>query len=251
MSLLEQLPRPVIFAHRGASAFAPENTLAAFRLASELGAPAIELDVKLNADGQVVVIHDQTVDRTTNGHGDVRNSSLAALRDLDAGRYFDPQYAGEKIPLLSEVLETVGHQMLVNIELTNYATTRDQLVEKVAELVKQHAMTDRVLFSSFTPFNLLRMHRLLPDTPSGLLALEGRSGIIARSFMGRWITPKIIHPFRDDVTPVFVARQKRVNRRIHVWTVNDPLEMKRLFDLGVDGIFTDNPRLALDTIKNK
>jgi glycerophosphoryl diester phosphodiesterase len=248
MSLLEQLPQPVIFAHRGASAISPENTLAAFRLAGEIGAPAVELDVKLSADGQVVVIHDQTVDRTTNGHGDVRNLPLSALRDLDAGSYFGPQFTAEKIPVLSEVLETVGHQMLVNIELTNYATTRDHLVEKVAELVKQHNMAKRVLFSSFTPFNLIRMRRLLPDTLSGLLVLEGRAGALSRSFVGRWITPKIIHPYKDDVTPAFVERQKRLKRRIHVWTVNDPLEMKRLFELGVDGIFTDDPRLALELI---
>jgi glycerophosphoryl diester phosphodiesterase len=248
MSLLEQLPRPVIFAHRGASSYAPENTLAAFRLAVEHGAPAIELDVKLSADGQVVVIHDQTVDRTTNGHGDIRSLTLAALCELDAGSYFAPQFAGEKIPLLSEVFETVGHQVLVNIELTNYASTGDQLVEHVAELVTRHGMVERVLFSSFTPYSLIRMRRLMPETPSDLLALEGRAGALSRSFVGRWITPDIIHPYKDDVTPAFVARQKRVNRRIHVWTVNEPHEMRRLFELGVDGIFTDDPRLALQLI---
>jgi len=245
MSLLEQLPRPVIFAHRGASAFAPENTLAAFRMAVEHGAPAVELDVKLSADGQVIVIHDQTVDRTTDGHGDVRKLPLAALRDLDAGGYFAPQFAGEKIPILNEVFETVGHQLLINIELTNYASTGDHLIERVAEQVKRHGMEERVLFSSFAPYNLLRMRRILPGTPSGLLALEGWAGTLSRSFIGRWISPDIIHPYKNDVNLVFVARQKRTKRRIHVWTVNDISEMKRFFELGVDGIFTDDPRLAL------
>jgi glycerophosphoryl diester phosphodiesterase len=129
MSWLEKLLQPVIFAHRGASAWAPENTLAAFRLAVEHGAPAIELDVKLTSDRKVVVLHDQTVDRTTNGHGDLRQFSLADLRELDAGGPFSAEYQGERIPTLVEVFEAVGKQVYINIELTNYASTRDKLPE--------------------------------------------------------------------------------------------------------------------------
>jgi len=249
MSWLERLPQPVIFAHRGASAWAPENTLAAFRLAVGHGAPAIELDVKLTADRQVVVLHDQTVDRTTNGHGDLRQFNLADLRNLDAGSFFSAQYQGERIPTLAEVFEAVGEQVYINIELTNYASTGDTLPDLVAGLVSKYEMQERFLFSSFHPFNLARIRRLLPKTPAGLLASGGKPGRLARGLVGRWVTPAIIHPYFQDVDERFMRRQKQLHRRVHVWTVNDPQEMLRLASLGVDGIFSDDPRLALQILK--
>jgi glycerophosphoryl diester phosphodiesterase len=251
MSLLFQISQPVVFAHRGASAAAPENTLAAFKRGVEMGAPAIELDVKLSADGHVVVIHDQRVDRTTNGRGDVGKLSLEEMQALDAGSHFSPQFAGEKIPTLAEVFEEVGTKIFINVELTNYASPGDGLSERVAELVRRHAMQERVMFSSFHPLNLIRMRRLLPSVPSGLLAQQGTHGRWARGFIGRLVTPGNIHPYFDDVDQAFVQSQKTTNhpaRRIHVWTVNDPQDMRRLFDLGVDGIFTDYPDLALNIL---
>jgi len=249
MSWLEKLLQPVIFAHRGASAWAPENTLAAFRLAVEHGAPAIELDVKLTSDRKVVVLHDQTVDRTTNGHGDLRQFSLADLRELDAGGPFSAEYQGERIPTLVEVFEAVGKQVYINIELTNYASTRDKLPEEVAGLVRKYAMQDRVMFSSFHARNLVRVRHLFPQTPVGLLALEGLAGKLARGLVGRWVSPEIIHPYLQDVDEGFMRRQKHLHRRVHVWTVDDPQEMLHLASLGVHGIFIDDPRLALRTLK--
>jgi len=248
MSWLEQLPQPVIFGHRGASAWAPENTLAAFRLAVEHGAPAIELDVKLTADRQVVVLHDQSVDRTTDGHGDLRQFTLAQLRELDAGSFFSAQFQGEKIPALAEVFEAVGKQVYINVELTNYASTGDHLTDLVAELVRQSGMQGRVMFSSFHPANLLSIKRLVPEAPVGLLTLEGRAGWLGRGLYGRWITPTIIHPYFQDVNEHFMRRQNRLHRRVHVWTVDDPKELLRLVSMGVVGIFTNDPRLALRTL---
>ncbi|MBU0511232.1 MAG: glycerophosphodiester phosphodiesterase, partial [Chloroflexi bacterium] len=115
-----QLPRPAIFAHRGASAYAPENTLAAFDLAIRQNADAIELDAKLSADGHVVIIHDQTVDRTTDGTGRVSDLQLAALQELDAGCTYDEAFRHERIPTLGEVFDAVGRKILINVELTNY-----------------------------------------------------------------------------------------------------------------------------------
>jgi glycerophosphoryl diester phosphodiesterase len=248
MSWLEPLSQPVVFAHRGASAWAPENTLAAFRLAVEHGAPAIELDVKLTADQEVVVLHDQTVDRTTNGHGDLRSFNLADLRKLDAGGYFGTQYQGERIPTLVEVFEAVGKQVYVNVELTNYASTSDHLVDLVAPLVRKYGMQDRVIFSSFFPFNLVRMKRLFPQAPAGLLTDEGRFGWLGRGLFGRWITPAIIHPYYKDVDDRFMRRQKQLHRRVHVWTVDEPKELLRLTALGVNGFFTNDPRQAIQTL---
>src|SRR6266545_5505015 len=119
---LESLPRPVIFAHRGACAHAPENTMASFELALAHGADAIELDVKLSSDGYVVVHHDDTVDRTTDGTGRIKNLTLAELKKLDAGSFLSEKFKGEKIPTLEEVFEAVGKRTFINVELTNYKT---------------------------------------------------------------------------------------------------------------------------------
>jgi glycerophosphoryl diester phosphodiesterase len=237
--------RPILFAHRGASAHAPENTLAAFDLALRQEADAFELDAKLCADGQVVVIHDQTVERTTDGEGDVRYMTLAALKELDAGSFFDVAYRGEHIPTLAQVFEAFGHKTFINVELTNYASPDDDLPERVVELVKHHRLEKKVLFSSFNPRALLKAKRLLPEVPLGLLALPGRRGWWARSWLGRMLVPyDALHPESTDVSARLVASTHHRGQRVNVWTVNQPEEMRRLSALGVDGIFTDDPRLA-------
>jgi glycerophosphoryl diester phosphodiesterase len=243
--MLTSLPQPVIFAHRGASAHAPENTLAAFELALAQNADAIELDAKLSADGRAVVIHDPTVDRTTDGHGRVNDLSFTELRSLDAGSFFSEKYRGEKIPSLDEVFEVVGRRTFINVELTNYYSPRDQLVETVCMLVKKFKMQKRVLFSSFFPSNLSKARAYLPEVPRGLLAFNGWLGAWARSFgfdFGRY---QALHPNLNDVTSQQVQRVHRLQRRIHVWTVNASEDMRRLFQWGVDGIFTDDPALAV------
>lgn len=233
------------FAHRGASAHAPENTLAAFELAARQGAPAIEFDVKLTADRVVVIHHDQTLDRTTNGTGPLAKQPLAALRELDAGSSFSPEFRGEKIPTLEETFEAVGQKLFLNIELTNYATPFDGLVDRVVPLIKKHGMEQRVMFSSFFPTNLARARQLLPSVPRGQLILEGSSGWWQRLAAGA-MSLEAEHPWKADVSAESVRRAHQKGRRVYVWTVNDPVEMKNLRSLGVDAIFTDDPLLALE-----
>ena len=235
----------MIFAHRGASAHAPENTLAAFELALAQKADAIELDVKLSADGHVVAIHDPTVDRTTGSHGRVKDLSLAELRSLDVGRFSLEKYSGEKIPTLAEVFETMGKRTFINVELTNYNTPRDQLVETVCMLVKKFSLQKRVMFSSFFASNLSKARAYLPGVPRGLLAFRSLLGAWARSFGFAFGRYHALHPYLKDVTPQQIQRVHRLNRRIHVWTVNAAEDMRCLFDWGVDAIFTDDPQLAV------
>jgi glycerophosphoryl diester phosphodiesterase len=242
--MLDQLPRPIIFAHRGASAHAPENTLAAFELALRQGADGIELDAKLSKDNQVVVIHDPTVDRTTEGTGDVKSLSLADLRKLDAGSHFDIAYQGEVIPTLDEVCKAVGQMTFINIELTNYASKTDRLPDRVAAVVRKNKLSRRVIFSSFNPLALFRIHRLIPEAPIGLLALPGVRGILARSWLGRIIPYQALHPEYSDVTDGMIEHLHRSSRLIFTYTVNQENEMRHLFQMGVDGIFTDDPELA-------
>ena len=247
---LSTLPQPVIFAHRGASAYAPENTLAAFQLALQQGAPAIEFDVKLSADGQVVVIHDQTVDRTTDGAGNVAKLPLAALRELDAGSWLSGSFRGEKIPTLDEVFETLGKKLLMNVELTNYATPFDALVPKVAHLVKKYGLESSVWFSSFFPHNLMKIARLLPSVPRGQLIWPGPTGGWQRAW-GSLIDLQAEHPWKGDITAEYIKNAHARRRRIHAWTVNQPDELRRLQALHVDGIITDDPLTALKIVNPK
>ncbi len=239
-----QKSNPTIIAHRGASAYAPENTMAAFHKAIELSADGIEFDVKCTKDGEMVIIHDQTVDRTTDGTGSVIEKNLDDLRNLDAGSSFATAFKGEKIPLLSEVLEEFANKLMMNIELTNYSSIRDGLAEKAATLVKKMGIEESVFFSSFHPYNLILCRRILPTVPVALLAIPGKIGWICRSRLMNWISPEIIHPFYKDIDQKYIERQHRRNRKVNVWTVNTEMEIKKAIQDNVDGIITDDPVLA-------
>lgn len=236
---------PIILGHRGAKKYAPENTLAAFHLALEQGADGVELDAKLSADGVVVVHHDTTLDRTTNGKGKLAHHTFAQLRALDAGSFFAEQFRGEKIPTLEEVFESIGKRAIINVELTNYSTPRDRLVEKVCELVKRHALQKSVIFSSFFAGNLTKAARFLPEVPRGLLTQVGLLGLWGRSFGFNFGDYAALHPFLTDVTAQTVQRVHRLKRTINVWTVNAEEDIRRLMSWGVDGLITDDPLLAV------
>ena len=236
--------KPIIIAHRGASAFAPENTMAAFKKAYELNADGIEFDVKLSKDGEMVIIHDQTLDRTTNGHGKVIETKLKDLRSLDAGCSYSESFAGERIPLLCEVLEEFSDFSTINIEITNYASITDGLANKICKLVKDMRLERNVIFSSFHPYNLLVVRNKLPQVPAALLALPGKSGNLTRSNLLRWLSPDFIHPYYKDVTGEYIEKQHDKSRKVNVWTVDIESDIKKVFEDGVDGIITDNPLLV-------
>jgi glycerophosphoryl diester phosphodiesterase len=241
------LSRPTVIAHRGDKAYAPENTLASFNQAAEKGADAIEFDVKLTSDGKAVILHDQTVDRTTNGRGDISRLSLAEARKLDASIQFPGRFPGEKIPTLEEVFESVGRKLYMNVELTNYSTPGDSLVPIVVELVKKHGLQGRVLFSSFLVRNLRKAATLLPEVPRGLLTLSGLLGLWGRNFGWRG-DYYALHPFLRDAKPGLVDRVHAAGKRVNVWTVNTEDDLKHMVGLGVDGIITDDPALALNVL---
>ncbi|MFN8413491.1 MAG: glycerophosphodiester phosphodiesterase family protein [Anaerolineales bacterium] len=246
--MFENFPHPIVLAHRGDLAHAPENTLPSFQQAIQKGADGVELDAKLTADGHVIVFHDMTVERTTDGKGRIASLSLKELRDLDAGNWFDAKFKGTKVPLLEEVFETVGKDRLINIELTNYSTPRDGLVDKVCELIKKHNNQKQIIFSSFFASNLKRASQLLPEIPRGLLAMPGVTGIWARSFGFMFGEYQALHPHISSVSREQILRVHRLNRRVHVWTANLPEEVTRLRDWGVDGIFSDDPQTALQAL---
>ena len=236
--------QPLIVAHRGDSANAPENTLAAFRLALENGADGIELDVMLSADQRLVVIHDDKLDRTTNGKGLVGQASYAALRELDAGSWVDPRFRGEPIPLLDEVFEEVGGKFLINIELKNYKSPKDQLPVLVVELVKKFGLSNSVVFSSFNARNLPRVKSLAPEIRTGLLTLPGLLGWPMRGFWGRRYAADDLNPYYKDVSRKLVQSRHQLGQKVNVWTVDAPDDLLRMRDCVVDMIICNDPTHA-------
>jgi glycerophosphoryl diester phosphodiesterase len=243
--------RVLNLAHCGASAVAPPNTLAAFDKAIELGADGIEFDVHLSADGVPVVIHDFTVEATTDGSGRVADLTLAQLKELDAGSSFAPAFAGEHIPTLQEVLEAVGGQLLLNIELKTVSPRDHGLERAVIDQVKQHELSDRVLLSSFNPFSLRRAKGIAPHIPTGLLYAPGMPLPLRRAWMASLVPHEARHPEHTMVDGRYMAWARRHDYRVHTWTVDDPNEMRHLIALGVDAIITNVPDTLHDVIESQ
>jgi len=243
------IPRdcPLNIAHRGASAAAPQNTLAAFRKAAELGADGIELDVQLSADGVAVVIHDFVVDHTTDGLGRVADKTLVELKALDAGVRFSPQFAGERIPTLAQVFESLDGRLLVNVELKCWRRS-DALAASAVQLVRRHAMEKRVLFSSFNPLALRAVKRLAPEIPVGLLYAPDLPIYLRRAWLAPLVPHEARHPSFTIVNETMMRWCHARGLRVHAWTVDEPAGMRRLIAAGVDGIITNKPDVLVKVI---
>jgi len=235
------LDRPLNFGHRGASHEAPANTLAAYLLAAELGADGIELDVHFSRDRELVVIHDFVLDGTTDGHGEVQSKTLAELRQLDAGTWFDPTFRGQRIPTLQEVIDVVGHRLLLNIEIKSKQLRDNGLAEAVVRAVEENHLVERVVVSSFNPLAVRRVKQLNPRIATGLLYDLSLALPLRRAWLRSWVKPNALHPHYKMVDAGYVSWAKALGHRIHVWTCDDPGEMWQLMRLGVDLIVTNRP----------
>jgi len=226
-----------IIAHRGASGHAPENTLAAFERAIELGAPFIETDVRLTRDARFVAIHDSTLERTTDGRGSVHDFSLAELRQLDAGRWFGAQFAGQRIPTLDEILAFAQQRDIVFYLDIKYLGAWG-MHHALAAALEQPETAARTIVISFDPDALMTLRRLNPSIMLGLLA-EKMEGDLVQKALGAGA--RQICPRWDLVTREFVERAQHGDLHVVPWTVNHAPEMRRLVDAGVNGIITDFP----------
>lgn len=232
------MKKPLIYAHRGASGEAPENTIAAFRLAVEQGAEGIELDVQVSADGQLFVIHDETLDRTTNGSGLVVRHTADELKTLDASFKF-PAYRGESLPLLSEVLAFLEPTKLeLNIELKNSVIFYEELEEKAIRLVREHAMDRRVIFSSFNHYSVAKLTRIAPDIESAILYT---AGLYEPWDYAAKVGAKALHPLFYSAVPEIVDGAHRAGLKVRPYTVNEPDDIRRMIDAGVDAVITNYP----------
>lgn len=235
---------PLIWAHRGASAHAVENTLSAFERAAEHGADGIELDVRMCATGEVVVFHDRTLERLAGRAGTVARLGLAELRRVELG--------GERIPTLDDALDVAaGAGMAVNVELKGDVPSRLELVRAVARLLGRRSARDleRVLCSSFRPEMLLGLRLTLDRVPGAFLFDAENTGVRRSAALLRALGPEGAHPHRSLVDGAHVAAWHRRGMFVASWTVDDPLELRRLDHAGVDGIITNDPRAALALLR--
>ena len=231
--------RPLVIAHRGASGSAPENTLAAFRRAAAIGADMVELDVQLTRDGVVVVIHDLTLERTTDGTGAVREHTLAELRRLDAGAWFAPGFRGERLPALAEVLAAIP--LPVNVELKPAGD--DGLEARTLAVVEEAGALGRVVFSSFDGASLDRLRAQSPE--AALAVLWELAPLPAAIRCVERVAARALHLRKDAATADALARLTARGLAVRVWTVNEPADFARLAQAGADGIFTDYPERFL------
>lgn len=234
--------RTKVYAHRGYSAIAPENSMIAFLLAMKFS-DGIELDVQLTKDGEVVVIHDETVNRTTNGIGWVKDFTLEEITSLNNGSWFSSKYQDQRLPSLRQVLDLLKNSRLeLNIELKNSYIPYPRLEEKVIELVEDFGMEDRVILSTF---NLESVHRLQQLRPHYQIAALYNMHVDSPWKYGELLGLKGIHPHHSFVTEELVRECKKRNIAVRPYTVDDEAEMKRLLKLGVDAIITNVPPTLL------
>jgi len=232
-------------AHRGASALAPENTMVAFEKAIEQGADAIELDLHMSQDGELVVIHDDTLDRTTDGSGPVHQRSLAELTRLDAGRWFGEGFAGQRIPRLDEVLDRFAGKVPLALEIKAGSTFFPGIEEKVVSALRERAAIDQAAVASFDHYALRRLKEIEPTLRTAAL-LVGRP--VSLSAITGSAKADGLALEASFVTKTEVEACRAAGLQIVVWVVNDPAQMRHFIGLGVDGIITDRPdllRLAL------
>lgn len=234
-------PGTLVFAHRGASGYAPENTLPAFELAAEMGADGAEFDVQITADGKLIVHHDRELGRTEAASGRLRAWQHADLRALDVGAWFDARYAGTRMPTPEEIVVAVGDRLLLNFELVNDGYRLDGVEDAVVRLFQRLNLFERAMVSSFNPRILWAVRRLEPRIAVGALW----DGFSPRHLRAGWwrslLQAEALHPSYDLVTSEFIAHAHARGQRVHTWTVNDPAEARRLTEFGVDMLMGDYP----------
>ena len=245
-----QVPPEKVFyvlaiAHRGASGYAPENTLAAFRRAVAQGVSFIETDLHLTRDAHFVAIHDETVDRTTNGHGEIHNMTLAEARRLDAGSWFASEFMGERIPNLEEILEFARkNDVVFYLELKPSGFWGGE--HAMISSLRDSGEIPRCVIISFDPAILSALRKMEPTLMTGLL----HDGKIENPFeKAIEIGARQIAVRRDLVTPNFLLQARRRDLQVVCWTVNSPAHMRLLVSAGVDGIMSDYPDRLLSVLK--
>ena len=228
--------RPRVWAHRGDSAHAPENTMLAFDRARAAGADGIELDVRFDGDGHVVVFHDSELERLTGQPGRMEQLSAAARAAL--------RVVGEPVPLLADVL--TAFDLEFDVEIKSRSVGRSgALVAATARVIRDSGRADQILVSSFDPIALVQLHGHLPDVALAYLFHDEQPLPLRRGWVGRWIGASLVHPQSTLCTADRVKAWHTAGVPINAWTVDDRAELERLAGLGIDGVFANDPAHAI------
>jgi len=246
--MIDTLPRPAIFAHRGSSAYRTENTIPSFLLAMDHHADAIELDVQLTADNHVVVFHDARVNHLTNGTGRVSNLSFRELSKLTLNPRSSSHSRHEKIPSLAEVFEVVGKEVFYNIELKNFGFPRQDLALRVIEIIKSYNMASHLLISSFNPVLVRTINRSHMPIATGLLIKYTYRIPWVGKLYSSLVDHQSIHLPFESISPRMIADKQQAGKLVFTYTVNDPENIRQAVRWGVDGFFTDDPLTARKVI---
>ncbi len=240
---------PAVVAHRGNSAVAPQNTLAAFEAAWRAGAHSIEIDIQPTADGAIVVIHDDTVDATTDGQGAVGEMTLDAVRALDAGSWFAAAYAGQRVPTFAEVLDLMVRRPGIDLLLELKGAFTVEQVRPVTDAIRAAGLADRVIGQSFWPESVRALAATDPDLRRGLLIFQvpEDGGVAELVRVADELGVMTVNPYGPLLVehPDLVERLHAAGRQVQVWTLNEPDQWAAAVALGVDAVITDRPdRLA-------
>ncbi|MGE7659568.1 glycerophosphodiester phosphodiesterase [Bacillus altitudinis] len=229
-----------IIAHRGSSSAAPENTIAAFDVAVEQGADYIELDVQMTMDQHVVVIHDDTVDRTTNGNGLVKSYTLDQLKKLDAGSWFDQQYTNERIPTLQEILERYSQRIGILIEIKH--PKRQIGIEKaVARIINRFAYSRHIMIQSFDVHALQRIKAFAPSLRTALIIKPDVFKLTKRKLTTYSSFANGLNMKKTMINKWWIDRIHSFGMEVFIWTVKDQKTADRIKKYPIDGVVTDNP----------
>jgi len=236
-----------VWAHRGASGYAPENTLPAFQKAIEMGADGIELDVQMTKDGELVILHDETVDRVTDGTGWVKDYTYEELSKLNASNKY-PKYGKVKIPTLKEVyLLMKDTDLMINVELKNGIVFYERLEEKVMELTREMGMENRIIYSSFNHYSVMKLKKLDPTVRTGFLYEDGYLDM--PEYAARHQV-EALHPAVYNLQyPDFIKDCKDRGIEIRTWTVNAKEEMMFLCESQIEAMITNYPDVARNVVE--
>jgi glycerophosphoryl diester phosphodiesterase len=230
-----------VFAHRGGREWAPENTMQAFANSLELGVDGIELDVHRCASGELVVIHDADLSRTTNGAGLVAEANLDEIQRLSAGLWFDKEFRQEKVPLLSQVLDLVGGQCLLNIEIKNAPVAYPGIEEELLDLLSTYSAPEKIILSSFDHYVLLRLSELLGEHSPIKLALLADAVLLDLKAYSSRLKSAYFHPCFGSLRQDIVEEAHAAGLKVNAWTLNQRGQWTMAIKMGVDGIVTDDP----------
>ncbi len=224
---------PLIFAHRGANSFAPENSIPAFEAAIRIGCDGIEMDVRLTASGDIIIFHDRRLNRMTGCRGNVHQMTLSQIRQvyLESNPHF-------RIPTLQEVLEVIGDRILINIDVKKETMRQNGLEEKILSILRDFRLKDNIVISSFNPLVLKKFADLAPDYRLGFIYRQR-----SHKFISNGVPVESFHVYHRMLSRKYITNLHQQNYRVYAWTVDKERHFRRMLKIGVDGIITNHPEV--------